>query len=68
VKKALKENNKQVGIGVGLYKDYGFAQKLYVRIGYIPDGNGVTYKYQPATSGDSCPVDDDLIIWFKKDL
>ena len=65
---ALKENHKQVGIGVGLYKDYGFAQKLYVRMGYVLDGNGVTYKYQPVTPGDSYPVDDDLIIWFKKDL
>ena len=65
---ALKENHKRVGIGVGLYKDYGFAQKLYVRMGYIPDGNGVTYKYQPVNPGDSYPVDDDLIIWFKKDL
>jgi GNAT superfamily N-acetyltransferase len=65
---ALKENYKQVGIGVGLYKDYGFAQKLYVRMGYIPDGNGVTYKYQSVTPGDSYPVDDDLIIWFKRDL
>lgn len=65
---AVKENHKQVGIGVGLYKDYGFAQKLYVRMGYVPDGNGVTYKYQPVTPGDSYPVDDDLIIWFKKDL
>lgn len=65
---ALKGNHKQVGIGVGLYKDYGFAQKLYVRMGYIPDGNGVTYKYKPVNPGDSYPLDDDLIIWFKKDL
>jgi ribosomal protein S18 acetylase RimI-like enzyme len=65
---ALKQSHKQVGIGVGLYKDYGFAQKLYIRMGYIPDGNGVTYKYQRVTPGDSYPVDDDLVIWFKKDL
>ncbi len=65
---ALKENYKQVGIGVGLYKDYGFAQKLYIRMGYIPDGHGVTYKYQPVTPGDPYPVDDDLLIWLKKDL
>ena len=65
---ALEENHKQVGIGVGLYKDYGFAQKLYVRMGYIPDGNGVTYKYQPVIPGDLYPIDDDLVIWFKKDL
>lgn len=65
---ALEKNHKWVGIGVGLYKDYGFAQKLYVRMGYIPDGNGATYKYQSVTPGDTYPVDDDLIIWFKKDL
>jgi ribosomal protein S18 acetylase RimI-like enzyme len=65
---ALKENHKQVGIGVGLYKDYGSAQKLYIQLGYIPDGNGVTYKYQPVIPGNSYPVDDDLILWFKKDL
>jgi len=64
---AIKENHKQVGIGVGLYKDYGLAQKLYVRMGYIPDGNGVTYKYQPVTPGDSYPIDDDLVVWFIKD-
>lgn len=29
-----------VGFGVGLYKDYGSAQKLYIRRCYIPDGNG----------------------------
>ncbi len=65
---AVKKNHKQVGIGVGLYKDYEFAQKLYVRMGYVLDGNGMTYKYQPVTSRDSYPVDDDIIIWFKKDL
>ncbi len=65
---ALKQGHKQVGIGVGLYKDYGFAQKLYVRMGFIPDGNGATYKYQRVTPGESYPLDDDLVICLKKDL
>lgn len=65
---ALQKNHKQVGIGVGLYKDYGSAQKLYVQTGYMPDGNGVTYKCQPVIPGDSYPVDDDLVIWLKKNL
>ena len=65
---ALQLGHKQVGIGVGLYKDYGSAQKLYVQMGYIPDGNGATYKCQAVIPGDSYPVDDDLLIWFKKDL
>ena len=67
-KMAQQENHKQIGIGVGLYKDYGRAQKLYVHLGYVPDGHGITYKYQPVVPGDPYPVDDDLVIWLKKDL
>ena len=65
---AQQENSKQIGIGVGLYKDYGRAQRLYVHLGYVPDGYGVTYKYQPIVPGDPYPIDDDLVIWLKKDL
>jgi hypothetical protein len=35
-----------VGLGVGLYNDYGNAQKLYIKKGYVPNGYGVTYNYQ----------------------
>jgi GNAT superfamily N-acetyltransferase len=34
-----------IGLGVGLYADYGPAQRLYVARGYVPDGNGITYNY-----------------------
>ena len=57
-----------VGIGVGLYPDYGAAQKLYTKRGYIPDGKGVTYNYQATTPGMKYRLDDDLILWFVKDL
>lgn len=57
-----------IGLGVGLYGDYGNAQKLYIKKGYIPDGLGVTYNYQSVIPGDSAPVDDDLILWFTKQL
>ena len=67
-KMAHQENHSQIGIGVGLYNDYGRAQKLYVHLGYVPDGQGVTYKGEPIVPGDSYPVDDDLLIWLKKDL
>lgn len=40
------EEGQTVGIGVGLYRDYGQAQKLYIARGYQPDGCGVTYNYQ----------------------
>ena len=57
-----------VGIGVGLYPDYGAAQRLYVKRGYIPDGKGATYNYDPVIPGDKYALDDDLIIWFAKKL
>lgn len=57
-----------VGLGVGLYADYGNAQKLYTKRGYIPDGHGATYHYLPVVPGEKYPVDDDLILWFVKKL
>lgn len=59
---------KEIGIGVGLYSDYGNAQKLYAKLGYIPDGKGITYQYKQTEPGASYPLDDDLILWLKKSL
>jgi GNAT superfamily N-acetyltransferase len=58
----------QVGIAVGLTADYGNAQKLYIKNGYIPDGKGMTYQYQSVKWGVNYKVDDDLMLWFIKDL
>jgi RimJ/RimL family protein N-acetyltransferase len=66
--KARELNYHIIGLGVGLYKDYGAAQKLYVKLGYIPDGIGVTYKYMPIVPGEKYCLDDDLILWFTKKL
>ena len=57
---------KKIGIGVGLYRDYGAAQTLYCKLGYIPDGKGVTYQGKAVKPGERYPVDDDLILWFIK--
>jgi GNAT superfamily N-acetyltransferase len=57
-----------MGIGVGLYADYGRAQRLYVRLGYRPDGRGVTYDNAPAIPGESYRLDDDLVLWLSKPL
>lgn len=65
---AREKGYQQIGIGVGLYADYGSAQKLYFHLGYSPDGYGVTYKYQPTVPGESYPLDDELILWLRKDL
>lgn len=65
---AKQEGYTQIGIGVGLYKDYGPAQRLYFQLGYIPEGNGITYKGQPTIPGQTYPLDDDLILWLTKAL
>ena len=57
-----------VGISVGLYKDFGPAQRLYVKLGYKPDGNGVTYDRQAVTAGEVRPIDDGLCLMMIKEL
>ncbi|CZP95437.1 Predicted acetyltransferase [Legionella pneumophila] len=61
-----------IGIGVGLYAGsdggYGAAQRLYIKRGYIPDGKGVTYNYEPTIPGNRYQLDDDLVLWFTKKL
>jgi GNAT superfamily N-acetyltransferase len=42
---AAAQRSEVVEIGVGLYADYGSAQRLYMKRGYIPDGQGITYNY-----------------------
>ncbi|MGK9253534.1 MULTISPECIES: GNAT family N-acetyltransferase [Paenibacillus] len=55
-----------VGIGFGLYADYGSAQRLYVKRGYIPDGKGVMYGNRPVEPGGQVRVDDDLVLYLTK--
>ena len=60
------ESHETVGLGVGLYQDYGQALKLYVKFGYKPDGQGITYHYKTVSPGASVCLDDDLTLWFTK--
>jgi GNAT superfamily N-acetyltransferase len=57
-----------LGITVGLFDEYGPAQRLYGRRGYIPDGRGACRGQEPLRKGMQVTVDDDLIIWLTKDL
>ena len=72
VEKEAATKSQIIGIGVGLYEGsdggYGAAQRLYIKRGYIPDGKGVTYNYEPTIPGNSYPLDDDLVLWFTKKL
>ena len=57
-----------VGIGVGLHPGYNNAQKLYPKLGYIPDGHGVHYGITPVQEGERPIFDDDLALFFTKRL
>ncbi len=58
--KTALTRSSTIGIGFGLYKDYGKAQRLYFSLGYRPDGNGISYHYKPVAPGSRAVVDDDL--------
>jgi GNAT superfamily N-acetyltransferase len=64
----VAQHSTVVGICVGLYADYGAAQRLYVKRGYIPDGNGLVSHDRFVKPGEQVTVDDDLIICFTKQL
>ncbi len=57
-----------MGIAVGLSKDYGPAQIMYIAMGYIPDGNGVTYDREGAQANMPYTLDDDLALMLVKPL
>ncbi len=63
-----REKSSLIGIGVGLYSDYGAAQILYIKKGFVPNGLGVTYKYKDIKAGNMVCVDDDLILWMTKNF
>jgi GNAT superfamily N-acetyltransferase len=64
----VAERSPVVAIAVGLYADYGSAQRMYVRRGYIPDGKGIMYDNQPVPPGEMLRNDDDATLQFTKTL
>ena len=56
------------GIGVGLTADYGAAQILYVRRGYVPDGRGAFSNDRALEYGQMILVDDGLNLYFLKQV
>lgn len=63
-----QERSSTVGIGVGMYPDYGNAQRLYVLRGYVPDGRGLTYDGRVLAPMEPTVNDDDLVLYFTRDL
>ncbi len=58
----------KICLGVGLYRDYGTAQRMYVKRGYVPDGSGVWYCNENVDPGKDVCNDDDLVLFLSKDL
>ncbi len=61
-KEAKHNDYTDIGIGVGVNKDYGAAMRLYIKLGYTPDGSGVVYDNQQITVGEMRAVDDFLCL------
>lgn len=66
--KFISETSDFAGIGVGLFSDYGNAQRLYIKRGYVPDGRGIFQNGKFLKYGDEVLIDDGLALYFTKKL
>ena len=64
--RAREAGRTVMGIGVGLYPDYGPAQRLYAKLGYRPDGRGIAYAEKTVAPMQMVRLDDDLVLWLTK--
>ena len=64
----IKERSDIAGIGVGLFSDYGHAQILYVKRGYIPDGKGIHNGQRHIEYGETLEINDDVALYLTKKL
>lgn len=65
---AKERGYADIGLGVGMTVDYGDAQRLYIHLGYVPDSQGLHYKYHPLKYGNQVTVNDDLVLFLKKSI
>lgn len=64
----VAERSDVVGIGVGMTADYGQAQRMYPRRGYVPDGRGLTQDGEVVKFRQPIVVSDSTVLWFTKNL
>ena len=63
------QRSDTITLGVGLSREYGAAQRIYAKRGYIPDGSGVWYQNRQCVQYETtCTVDDDLVLYLSKKL
>lgn len=63
-----KKRADMVYLAVGVHSGYGEAQRMYVKRGYIPDGNGAWYQGKILDQYAPCRNDDDLLLYLSKAL
>ena len=63
-----KNHSNKVYLDVCLNSEYGPAQRLYVKRGYVPDGNGVYYEEKICETNAICKNDDELTLCLVKEL
>lgn len=66
--RVISKASTNAGIGVGIVEDYGPAQVLYIKRGYIPDGNGMMNDLKPVKLGDSILVNHSQAFYLTKQL
>lgn len=66
---AIRKSGKAAaGIAVGLDPSFGAAQRLYIKMGYVPDGAGACYDDVPVRAGDMRPFDGQMTLKLLKAL
>jgi GNAT superfamily N-acetyltransferase len=68
VEQLIAQRSSKAGICVALFDDYGPAQRLYAKRGYVPDGRGACHRFMPLRRGETITLSDDHLIWLVKDL
>ena len=63
-----KNYSNKVYLDVCLNSEYGPAQRLYIKRGYVPDGKGVYYEEKVCETNAICKNDDELTLCLVKEL
>jgi ribosomal protein S18 acetylase RimI-like enzyme len=64
----ISKRSNVAGIGVGITSDYGDAHILYIKRGYVPNGQGICRDGKPIKHGQRIIVDDKLSLYLVKHL
>ena len=63
-----KRHSNKIYLDVCLNSEYGPAQRLYIKRGYVPDGKGVYYEQRVCDLNAECKNDDELTLCLIKEL